>query len=89
VMHKVAYWLATMDLRFRQPQQQLGEIDRHPPRLVLVSRFVADRRCGSSSKRLLGQRRCNPAGRFYFDTLAFRLTIVRLFHKTRIGRIRR
>ena len=35
VMHKAVYWLATMGLRFRQPQWQLGEIDRHPPHLIL------------------------------------------------------
>jgi hypothetical protein len=31
VMHAAVYWLAKMGLRFRQPQRQLGEIDRHPP----------------------------------------------------------
>jgi hypothetical protein len=35
VMHKAICWLATMGIRFRQPQQrQLGEINRHRPRLV-------------------------------------------------------
>jgi len=33
-MHRAEYWLATMGLRFRRPQRQLGEINRHRPRLV-------------------------------------------------------
>jgi hypothetical protein len=26
-MHRAEYWLATMGLRFRRPQRQLGEIN--------------------------------------------------------------